>query len=697
MSKMLKYLIVLLTFNFINLQYGYNELNFLICGEGIETTPDLIEYENSIEKEISYSPIRIFIDYSNFDNTISSFTNIEKSKDLIKEKLSKAANLMEQIVKVKRFKNNLFIPDEIISQHNLTKYNSSIYSGISYDLIIFLKFQNKKQVIINEGTKFVNFQGFPVIIDSNTKRPITGILNIYNLDYSEMSNSETYFLNSFIHQLIHIMVFDTQLIKSFPNYESPPYIRGYDYTSFQIRNFINSPKVLQYGKRHFQCENNFKGLQIDNTGFKFINLDSNLYHWEQRFMNGDIMIPVQYEEQSISEITLALFEDSNWYEINYYTGGLFRFGKGKKCWFSNFPCFNDYYISENDFCDVNNQLRCTSGRLQKGICRLYNYNSIPEYFQYFDDDITLGGNYNAHYCPKTEKEYMGTSSFNNFYPGSCVNGYIPQYSKDSGEINSDHSFCVISNVIPNDNNYSIYNQRRAICFPMSCSKTILTIQVGDYYYTCPKNGGIINVQRSSGYLGDIECPDYNLICTGSVLCNNIADCIEKKSIYNENTFIYNELPFVYQDLNNLNGYYSKNIGETSNNGKCGLNCIFCNNINTCLKCREGDYAIASKSKDRGVTTKLYCNLISNLESENYVLENNVYYPTDDTIDTDQNDDTTETDQNDDTTDTDQNDDTTTDTTQNDDTTNTDQNDDKNNHSNNLSMILNEFLTLLFFI
>ena len=109
-------------------------------------------------------------------------------------------------------------------------------------------------------------------------------------------------------------------------------------------------------------------------------------------MNGDIMIPVQYEEQSISEITLALFEDSNWYEINYYTGGLFRFGKGKKCWFSNFPCFNDYYISENDFCDVNNQLRCTSGRLQKGIYRLYNYNSILEYFQYFDDDITLGGN-----------------------------------------------------------------------------------------------------------------------------------------------------------------------------------------------------------------------------------------------------------------------------------------------------------------
>ena len=34
---------------------------------------------------------------------------------------------------------------------------------------------------------------------------------------------------------------------------------------------------------------------------------------------------------AISEITLALLEDSGWYKANYYTGGLMRFGKNKGC------------------------------------------------------------------------------------------------------------------------------------------------------------------------------------------------------------------------------------------------------------------------------------------------------------------------------------------------------------------------------
>ena len=40
----------------------------------------------------------------------------------------------------------------------------------------------------------------------------------------------------------------------------------------------------------------------------------------------------------ITELTLALLEDSGWYEINYYTGGLMRFGKNKGC---------DYYNCDN--------------------------------------------------------------------------------------------------------------------------------------------------------------------------------------------------------------------------------------------------------------------------------------------------------------------------------------------------------------
>ena len=61
-------------------------------------------------------------------------------------------------------------------------------------------------------------------------------------------------------------------------------------------------------------------------------MGSALSHWEQRILLGDYMGAVIYQEEMvISEITLALLEDSGWYKINYYTGGLMRFGKNKGC------------------------------------------------------------------------------------------------------------------------------------------------------------------------------------------------------------------------------------------------------------------------------------------------------------------------------------------------------------------------------
>ena len=217
--KKLFYLFYLISYlNFINNQLSNNPLKSLICGAGLISTPELILYQNTIEKESNYNSIRIFIDYTNFDATSSSYSNISKSKTLIKEKLSRAVELIQQLIKIQRFKTNLILTEEIIQKHNLSSYNSNLISGIPYDLIIFPKFQDFDYRIIYDSIKNINFHGFPLVIDSNTKRPITGILNIYNLDYSEMLNLNTYLINSFIHQLIHIMVFDSKLIKIFPNY-----------------------------------------------------------------------------------------------------------------------------------------------------------------------------------------------------------------------------------------------------------------------------------------------------------------------------------------------------------------------------------------------------------------------------------------------------------------------------------------------
>ena len=65
-----------------------------------------------------------------------------------------------------------------------------------------------------------------------------------------------------------------------------------------------------------------------------------------------------------------------------------------------------------------------------------------------------------------------------------------------------------------------------MCYQMHCSSSFLTVQINDDYIVCPRQGG--NVQLK-GYDGLLHCPDYNLICTGTVLCNDMFDWLEKKS------------------------------------------------------------------------------------------------------------------------------------------------------------------------
>ena len=61
----------------------------------------------------------------------------------------------------------------------------------------------------------------------------------------------------------------------------------------------------------------------------------------------------------------------------------------------------------------------------------------------------------------------------------------------------------------------------------------MTIKILDDYIVCPRSGGKIEVE---GYNGYFLCPDYNLICTGTVLCNDLFDCVNKKSEFKSQTF-----------------------------------------------------------------------------------------------------------------------------------------------------------------
>jgi len=625
----MKIILFISIFASINLQYFNNPIKFLVCGAGIDSdlNPDIVDYPKEIPVGNKNSSIRIFIDYTKFELDCTQFEKISLSKNIIKEKLSKAAKLMEQIIMLPRYTENIAITDELKSKisSSVPVYDDTLNKGVSYDLIVFPEIISSQNTYSHAELKRLTFNSYPLVLDPKLRRPMMGKIEIYELDYSQMDNQETYFLNAFIHQLMHIMVFDARLIKNFPNYTKDQiYISGYDYSLYSRKNFIITPKITKFAQRHFNNKNMI-GLPMDYS--MSIPFDDDLHHWDARFMIGDIMVADFYEEQAISEITLALFEDSNWYKVNYYTGGLFRYGKNETYIFTDLLCINNYglgYQEKSMFCKIENQKRCTGGRLNKGYCKFFINQMIPDYFQYFKPNTTKGGRGYVDYCPITQKEDETMSQVFNFYPGSCRNGLL--FRNGLAEEFTDHSFCAISSVIPMNKDLDIYFSRRAVCYPMHCTETTLTVQIGDFYMTCPRSGGVVSMPNISDYFGQFECPDYNLICTGSVMCNNIEECIERKSLYKEGTFIYEGYTHAFQTLDNLHYYNIESKGEESSNGKCGKHCLYCNKENSCLVCANNEYAMASRNSNPKNKTQLYCDSFDKFSADKFVLFNNIFYP-----------------------------------------------------------------------
>ena len=101
------------------------------------------------------------------------------------------------------------------------------------------------------------------------------------------------------------------------------------------------------------------------------------------------MATIYTDEQAISEFTLAFLEDTGYYKVNHYTGGLMRYGKNKGCKFVEEKCVKNYEIDpyyENEFFDTiysdsNYDSSCTSGRQSRSYFYFQQYNkSIPYYY-----------------------------------------------------------------------------------------------------------------------------------------------------------------------------------------------------------------------------------------------------------------------------------------------------------------------------
>jgi len=278
-----------------------------------------------------WEPLRIHFDFSYISQKVSE--GIIKHKDLLdlQEKvMPKAQEVFQRILSVKRIKSKLKLNSPHCETFPIPDLYNHASEGVSADIVIF--------VLIDTSGFFsengIEAAAIHCLQHQETRRPIAGYIQ-FKSDLNVNSQfSKDYYAWLAIHEISHILVINRALYEDYidPDTLAP---LGYDSVigskvleSGSKMNFIKTPKVMEIAKQHFGCDKLF-GLPLEYNGGP----GTAGSHWAKRYMNGDYMIGESFGENLISEISLALFEDSGWYKVNREMANLFLWGKGKGCEF----------------------------------------------------------------------------------------------------------------------------------------------------------------------------------------------------------------------------------------------------------------------------------------------------------------------------------------------------------------------------
>ena len=620
--------------------------NLRFCGAGLDKyeikhystkSQKLKNHSTRNLKTLEYRPIRIYLETTFFDSQEVE-QSLEYQKTLLKKALNNSVNAFSKLLEVEDIGDEnifSFIDTNVIFRENsIDKWNPIFDSdsNIQSDFLLIVKFDNE-----NKLPERVLASASPIALDEETHRPLIGILTIgRDTNFYYRGRVEDYFSKVFLHEITHALGFLPALYEFFPTGKET--VKQYEIRGVW-RYVIATPKVIEAARKYYNCSNIY-GVELEDQGGD----GSALCHWEQRTLLGDYMGAVIYqEEMAISEITLALLEDSGWYRANYYTGGLMRFGKNKGCQFLQNYCLYGNYITDfvNEFFDINNKdaPSCSTGRQSRTYSFLTVYQFVDDIYYYnFLNDKSSGSIYTADYCfihnqhPDEYFSYFtGNCKLGNGYYGNNVyyynsetqkyekghsNNYLP---KELGEIYSNTSFCVMSSLVPSGKHKKFGSVFHPMCYQMHCSSSFLTIQINDDYIVCPRTGG--NVQLK-GYDGKLHCPDYNLICTGTVLCNDIFDCIEKKSLVKNDTYFYDYISLTTQLYSQIPSSKDLVAYELSDDGICPLYCSQCSKNKKCKICLNGYNLVGVNYND---TNPIICDNKIDIENGYYKNEDNVYY------------------------------------------------------------------------
>ena len=422
------------------------------------------ENKKNLASLASYTPIKIGFDFSTFikpsEMSSSTFSKIKESLKAARKEFSKILQVIHENYYLTNYK------DTILTNCGLNTIGKNFSNFlVTNDLIIFPMFTNLGEGVIASANH---------CLTRGSSQPIAGVLYINPNFESEKTNTELYLKNILFHEIIHILGFNPETLSE-KNMIKP----------INSVTYVNSPNVLNKAKSYFGYSA-INGVPLEDQNGTIG------YHWESKYMLGDIMTSTDFPEISISDMTLALLEDTGFYKVNYYSGGMFKFGKNKG---------RDFFIKnniENNKATFEDEAKCSSSRTFKSSC--YNNRS------------------------------------KNYYQNHCQYGKSELPSCYGEKIGAD-SLCFMSSLIPTSSGEK-ESKQIPICYQSQCSSENLIIKIGSESFTCPTNGGSFT---PSGFKGSIICPKYSEICSSNIICNEMFSCftqLANKDNYNYDVSYY---------------------------------------------------------------------------------------------------------------------------------------------------------------
>ncbi|KAB1220534.1 Leishmanolysin-like peptidase [Morella rubra] len=226
-------------------------------------------------------------------------------------------------------------------------------------------------------------------------RAIAGHVNVAPRHLT--AEAETLLSATLIHEVMHVLGFDPHAFSHFRDERkrrrSQVTEQVVDEKLGRIVTRVVLPRVVMHSRHHYGAfSENFTGLELEDGGGR----GTSGSHWEKRLLMNEIMTGSVDTRSVVSKMTLALLEDSGWYQANYSMADRLDWGRNQGTEFVTSPCnlWKGAY-----HCNTTQLSGCTYNREAEGYCPIVSYSGdLPHWARYFPQANKGGQSSLADYC-----------------------------------------------------------------------------------------------------------------------------------------------------------------------------------------------------------------------------------------------------------------------------------------------------------